>query len=192
MKDSNASAKNGFPVAARRIKETEPRPQSRSRPDRLTGEPQPQVQRQLAIESPVVLPEGRELGVLGRRRRRTCKVNLLRQRPVLPLEQHRPRGAVPVIGAVNEAAAERYLMLTEPMLPGKAKALDRFFLVRGSGPGVEEVATPAVGRYEHVLRSLAVGITGKAGVFHQRGQDAARGRHVAVRDPYGVTALSVV
>src|SRR5439155_2821887 len=61
VKGSYAGAKDGLPVAARRIEKTQPRPQSRSRPESFTGESQPHVERPLAIESPVVLRERREL-----------------------------------------------------------------------------------------------------------------------------------
>src|SRR5438045_3551791 len=100
-----------------------------------------------------------------------------------------------MVGAVVRAAGESHtglhLVLAVPVPEARLVELLQLVLVGRPVPGIEEVASPSIGRYLHVGRSLPVRIAVEPGVTKDRVHQRSGGKLVAVicADRYAPEAI---
>src|SRR5260370_30322 len=93
---------------------------------------------------------------------------------------------------MDNVSAELQVVATPPILVGKLDVLEQFLLVARPRPGVEEVAAPPVGRKQHVLRSLAMGVAGKSGVLEEGTEKRSGSELVMIVGAHGKASLPQV
>src|ERR1017187_8487430 len=96
------------------------------------------------------------------------------------------------VRAVRHNYAGLQLMAAEPLLEGQLINRTELILVRRSGPTIEEIATPALWRDEHVFRPLAMCVAVESRVAKHRAQQRARGKLIAVVGTQGHTPHPVI
>ena len=96
------------------------------------------------------------------------------------------------VSSINEIGAHLQVVLATPVLARQLVTYQQLPLVAAAVPGVEEVAAPALGGNGHRLRPLAVGVAVELRIFGERGQHAAGGKQVAVRQADGITVLAII
>src|ERR1019366_5563450 len=98
----------------------------------------------------------------------------------------------PGIGAMDNVPSRLEIVPALPLLVGELVVLEDFLLGAATRPSVEEVALPAVGSHQEVLRSLAIRVAVKLGDLHERSQDSAAFEQIMVVAAERITALGVV